>query len=60
MKEKKTEKVPVYHTCMMGWDNAARRKNGWATYCAYSIRTLYDWLNAVIEDTRQKLPFSDN
>lgn len=56
MKEKKTEKVPVYHTCMMGWDNAARRKNGWATYCAYSIRTLYDWLNAVIEDTRQKLP----
>lgn len=49
-------KVPMHHACMMGWDNAARRANAWTTYNAYSLRSFYKWLRALMDDARRNLP----
>ena len=54
LKEKKAEKIPVYRTSMMGWDNACRRQAGWTTYYAYSPKSFYDWNAALVSDARNK------
>lgn len=43
--------VPLHHTVMLGWDNAARRKAEWFTQCRFSLKALYHWLRAVRENT---------
>lgn len=48
------EKVPLHRTCMMGWDNAARRSKMWTTFYAYSTRSFYRWMRLIIKDARQK------
>lgn len=45
---------PLYRGCMMGWDNAARRENGWTTYIAYSLKDFYRWISEICNDTRQR------
>lgn len=52
----KERKKPLYRGCMMGWDNAARRDDGWITYFAYSIRDFYRWVLEIGNDTRQRFP----
>lgn len=47
-REKRSRK-PLYHTCMLGWDNACRRKKGWTVYTGYSITLFRKWLEAVTE-----------
>jgi glycosyltransferase involved in cell wall biosynthesis len=37
------DKIPLYHTCMLGWDNAARKKNEWSTYAGFSLKVFYEW-----------------
>jgi len=44
---------------MMGWDNAARRKDGWFTYYAFSLRSLYRWVLAIVERTRKDFPLEE-
>ena len=36
LKRNDVTKVPIHCGCMMAWDNAARRKDGWFTYYAFS------------------------
>lgn len=45
--------IPVHHGCMLAWDNAARRKDGWFTYCGFSLKSLYQWMLAAAEDARK-------
>ena len=53
MKDEKPGLVPVHHGIMLGWDNAARRKDGWFTYCGFSLKALYRWTLAVADRTRK-------
>ncbi|MDE7311636.1 MAG: glycoside hydrolase family 99-like domain-containing protein [Eubacterium sp.] len=44
----------VYPAIMLAWDNAARRKDGWFTYCGFSLKNLYQWTLTAAEYARQK------
>ena len=44
---------PIHHSCMMAWDNAARRKNNWFTYHSFSLKSLYDWVKIICEQARR-------
>ena len=54
IKENKNEKIPVYRTCMMGWDNACRRSIEWTTYYGYSLKAFYEWIGAIVSEARKK------
>ena len=56
LKKKEQLKVPIYHSCMMAWDNTARRKEGWFTYYAFSLRSFYHWVLAIVDRTRKDFP----
>ena len=56
LKQTEPEKVPMHHSCMMGWDNSARRADNWTTYYGYSLHAFYKWLRALIQDARRKFP----
>ena len=45
--------IPIHHSCMMAWDNAARRKDAWFTYYAFSLRSLYKWVLAIAQRARK-------
>lgn len=50
--------VPYYRGVMLGWDNSARRKDGWTIWYGYSNVLYYKWLRHVISSARHKLPIS--
>ncbi len=43
----------VYPTCMMAWDNAARRKQKWTTYHNFSLQSLYNWVLTICNQARR-------
>ena len=45
-----------YYTCTMGWDNSARREEGFTVYFNYSLESYYKWLRYIIEETRKRHP----
>ena len=47
---------PFYYTCMMGWDNSSRRKEGYTVYYNYSLESYYKWLSYIIKETRRRNP----
>ncbi len=49
----KDNEKPIHHSCMMAWDNAARRKNNWFTYHNFSLKSLYDWIKVICEQARR-------
>lgn len=49
----KEARVPVHHGCMLAWDNAARRKDAWFTYCGFSLKSLYKWVSVIAEEARK-------
>lgn len=44
--------VPVYHACIMGWDNSAKRENGWSMYYGFSLQSFYRWTRALVRNAR--------
>lgn len=44
---------PIHRSCMMAWDNAARRKDNWFTYHAFSLKSLYDWVLLICHQARR-------
>ena len=44
---------PLHRCCTMGWDNAARRKNNWFSFYAFSLYALYQWMLEVANYTRK-------
>lgn len=53
IKQENKNKVPVHHGCMLAWDNAARRKDAWFTYCGFSLKSLYKWVANIAENARK-------
>jgi lipopolysaccharide biosynthesis protein/SAM-dependent methyltransferase len=41
-----------YRSVMLGWDNSARRREGWSKWCGFSLDAYYEWLTKVIAHTR--------
>lgn len=40
---------PFHYSVTMGWDNSARRKNGYAIFYHYSLEAFYVWTTMVIQ-----------
>ncbi len=49
----KTPSVPFYRTAMLGWDNSARRKEGWSVWYGFSLESYYYWLRHIVAYTRK-------
>ncbi|MDO4288418.1 MAG: glycoside hydrolase family 99-like domain-containing protein, partial [Eubacterium sp.] len=43
--------LPLHRTCMMAWDNAARRADNWTTFYGYSLESFYKWVSLMVEET---------
>lgn len=59
LEENERTTVPVHHGCMLAWDNAARRKDAWFTYYAFSLKSLYKWVNALVDNARKNYDSED-
>jgi hypothetical protein len=44
--------LPIYRTCMLGWDNAARKSSEWVTFAGFSLSAFYNWLTAIVGETQ--------
>jgi lipopolysaccharide biosynthesis protein/GT2 family glycosyltransferase len=51
-----TPTVDFYRSVMLGWDNSARRKNGWSSWVGFSLSSYYKWLCHTISYTRKAFP----
>jgi SAM-dependent methyltransferase len=47
-------KLPMYRTCMLGWDNAARKVSEWTTFAGFSLKTFFKWNNTIINEALKK------
>jgi lipopolysaccharide biosynthesis protein len=45
--------IKFYRSVMLGWDNSARRKNGWSVWYGFSLQVYYDWLKHTIKYARE-------
>lgn len=45
---------PFYYTSTMGWDNSARRKDGYTVFHNYSLENFYNWNREIIRQTRRQ------
>jgi lipopolysaccharide biosynthesis protein/SAM-dependent methyltransferase len=53
--EKKNHEIAnkgLYRTAMLGWDNSARRKSGYAAFNRFDLKKYYDWLKANVEEAK--------
>jgi len=44
-KNLKSKNTPVYRTCILSWDNAARKKNDFYTFAGFSLKSFYEWVS---------------
>lgn len=51
--DKKDSLKPIHHSCMMAWDNAARRQKNWFTYHCFSLKSFYEWVLLICEQARR-------
>ena len=42
----------IYRTVMLGWDNTARRKNGYSIFNKFDLKKYYDWLKFNIKNAK--------
>jgi lipopolysaccharide biosynthesis protein len=52
----KAPDLDYYRTVMLGWDNSARRENGWSVWHGFSLNVYYGWLRHIIAYTRKTFP----
>jgi lipopolysaccharide biosynthesis protein len=50
---KSSDKFPLYRTCMTGWDNKKKKKNGWSTFAQFSLKSFFDWVSLLVNDAQQ-------
>ena len=48
--------LPRHYTCMLAWDNAARRKDGWHAFYKFSLKEFYKWVSEAARQSRKNLP----
>lgn len=53
LKQEEPRECPLYHTCMTGWDNAARRDDLWTTFYGFSLNSFYRWVTAIIDNVKK-------
>lgn len=53
IKTERNKNMKIYHTCMMGWDNSCRRKEGWTLYTGFSTEYFGKWIAAVVDKLRK-------
>jgi len=58
--DEQAQSLPVYHTAMGPWDNAARRAENWTTYCKFSSKSFYKWAEALTENSNRVHTEDDN
>jgi hypothetical protein len=46
--------IQSYHTCMMGWDNSARKKKDWYSFVDFSLESLYKWASLLVTEALEK------
>ena len=58
---RKNEQVEtnLYRCAMLGWDNSARRKDGYTVYDKFDLKKYYDWLSANIKETKALYPVEE-
>jgi len=39
----KSNNTPIYRTCILSWDNAARKKDDFYTFAGFSLKSFYEW-----------------
>lgn len=55
-KTEKTSKVPKHYSCMLAWDNSARRAKGFHAFAKYSLNSFYKWMNEAVRLSQIRLP----
>lgn len=48
-----TPTCDFHRSVMLGWDNSARRQEGWSVWYGFSLKTYYRWLSHTVEYTRK-------
>jgi O-antigen biosynthesis protein len=43
-------KIPLFRTCMLAWDNAARKVSGWTTFTGFSLKVFYEWVSFLVNE----------
>ena len=54
VRSKSDENIPSYkkhYTCMLGWDNTARRRNGGTIYSNFSLKYFEEWFSSNLAKT---------
>lgn len=51
--------LPKHYTCMLAWDNSARRKDGWHAFYRFSLKDFYKWVSAAVRKSRLHLAPSE-
>jgi len=49
----KSDNIPFYRTCMLGWDNTPRRKNGWTIFAGFSLKSFFDWVSLLVYEAQK-------
>jgi lipopolysaccharide biosynthesis protein len=52
-KRKNTDLFQLYRTCMLGWDNAARKRKGWFSFANFSLKSFFEWSSLLVENVIQ-------
>jgi lipopolysaccharide biosynthesis protein len=52
-KNRKSNKTPIYNTCFLGWDNAARKKDIFCTFAGFSLKSFYEWASLLSAEALQ-------
>jgi lipopolysaccharide biosynthesis protein len=57
-KKKKINVIPEYRTCILGWDNTARKKDNFCTFAGFSLKSFYEWVSIIsAESEKYSAPF---
>ena len=57
-KNSKSNNLLLFHNCILGWDNAARKKDDFYTFAGFSLRSFYDWVSFICADAeKSSVPF---
>ena len=48
--------IDFYRSVMLGWDNSARRRDGWSVWYGFSLDLYYSWLRQTIAYSRRTFP----
>ena len=53
IRNERRNKLTIYHSCMMGWDNSCRRKQKWTLYTGFSIEYFGKWISVIVDSLRK-------